>query len=148
MKSRQRSILSSARASHRRSARTGVRTLVESKCHAGPQIVDTVTEQSLAPDSAASAVQYPVERGAEMVAKKRPSNAIDPEKLLHFSQQLYAHALALQEVIRTEGEVAYDVLRPRCDRQAAKQFEIFYRAGDEPATEADFELAVAADRST
>ena len=54
------------------------------------------------------------------------SHAIDPEKLLHFSQQLYAHALTLQEVIRTEGEVAYEVLRPRYDRQAAQQFEIFY----------------------
>jgi len=53
-------------------------------------------------------------------------HAIDPEKLLHFSQQLYAHALTLQEVIRTEGEVAYEVLRPRYDRQAAQQFEIFY----------------------
>jgi len=68
-------------------------------------------------------------------AKKRPSKAVDLEKVLHFSQQLYAHALTLQEVIRTEGEVAYHVLRPRCDRQAAKQFEIFYRIGDEPTTQ-------------
>jgi hypothetical protein len=61
---------------------------------------------------------------------------------LHFSQQLYAHALTLQELIRTEGEVRYEVLRPRYDRQAAQQFEIFYRALDDfsklrkPAAEA------------
>jgi hypothetical protein len=63
--------------------------------------------------------------GRAKFAKKRPSNALDMEKLLHFSRQLYAHALTLQEVIRNEGEVAYEVLRPRCDRQAAQQFEIF-----------------------
>ncbi len=60
------------------------------------------------------------------VAKTQPPDGIDLEKLLHFSQQLYAHALTLQEVIRNEGEVTYEVLRPRCDRQAAQQFEIFY----------------------
>ncbi|HXR15465.1 MAG TPA: hypothetical protein VN777_04560 [Terriglobales bacterium] len=58
-------------------------------------------------------------------AKKRPSNVLEMETLLHLSQQLYAHALTLQEVIRNEGEVAYEVLRPRYDRQAAQQFEIF-----------------------
>ena len=57
--------------------------------------------------------------------QKRPSNAIDLEKLLRFSQQLYAHALTLQEVIRNEGKVTYEVLRPRYNRQAAQQFEIF-----------------------
>jgi hypothetical protein len=50
------------------------------------------------------------------LAREQPPDAIDLEKLLHFSQQLYAHALALQEVIRNEGEVTYEVLRPRCDR--------------------------------
>jgi len=63
--------------------------------------------------------------GQAKFAKKRSSNALDTEKLLHFSRQLYAHALTLQEVIRNEGEVAYEVLRPRYDRQAAQQFEIF-----------------------
>ena len=53
---------------------------------------------------------------------------MDMEKLLHFSQQLYAHALTLQEVIRNEGEVTYEVLRPRYDRQAAQQFEVFYHS--------------------
>ena len=60
------------------------------------------------------------------VVRKRPPNARDVEKLLHLSRQLYAHALTLQEVIRNKGEVGYEVLRPRYDRQAAEQFEIFY----------------------
>jgi hypothetical protein len=46
--------------------------------------------------------------------------------LLDFSQQLYAHALTLQEVIRNRGEVKYEVLRPGYDRLAAQQFEVFY----------------------
>jgi hypothetical protein len=61
-------------------------------------------------------------------ARKRASNGMDMGKLLHFSQQLYAHALTLQEVIRNEGEVTYEVLRPRYDRQAAQQFEVFYHS--------------------
>ncbi len=65
-------------------------------------------------------------RDSAEAGKKLPSDAIDIEKLLHFSQQLYAHALTLQEVIQNEGQVTYEVLRPRCDRQAAQQFEIFY----------------------
>jgi hypothetical protein len=60
------------------------------------------------------------------VTKPPSADGIDLEKLLHFSQQLYAHALTLQEVIRNEGQVTYEVLRPRCDRQAAQQFEVFY----------------------
>jgi hypothetical protein len=59
------------------------------------------------------------------VAANRPSHAIDLEKLLRFSQQLYAHALTLQEVVRNKGKVTYEVLRPGYDRQAARQFEIF-----------------------
>jgi hypothetical protein len=67
------------------------------------------------------------------LARSQPPDAIDLEKLLHFSQQLYAHALTLQEVIQSEGEVTYEVLRPRCDRQAAQQFEIFYRSLKRPS---------------
>ncbi len=63
-----------------------------------------------------------------MVARKRPSNAIRIEKLLHLSQELYAHALTLQEMIRGNGESTYQMLRPRYDRQAAQQFEVFYRS--------------------
>lgn len=148
MKSRLRSVLSSARASNRCFAWTAGRALVESKGQAGVPTMDTMMDQSREPAKAAAADPHPVERMAERGAKKRPSSAIDPEKLLHLSQQLYAHALTLQEVIRTEGEVTYDVLRPKCDRQAAEQFEIFYRTGDDPTTEDDFEPAAVGGRST
>lgn len=53
--------------------------------------------------------------------------ALDAQNLLQLSQQLYAHALTLQELIRNGGSTTYDNLRPRYDRQAAQQFEIFYR---------------------
>ncbi len=62
-------------------------------------------------------------RGGE--AAKRSRTAMDLEKLLHLTQQLYAHALTLQEVIRSEGKITYEALRPRFDRQAAQQFELF-----------------------
>jgi hypothetical protein len=68
----------------------------------------------------------PGERGGGRVAEKRPSRGIDLEMLLEFSQQLYAHALTLQEVIRNQGEATYEVLRPGYDRVAAQQFEVFY----------------------
>ncbi len=61
------------------------------------------------------------------------SNTRDRERLLHLAQQLYAHALTLQEVIRNDGEVSYEVLRPRCERQAAQQFEVFQEKFDRPA---------------
>jgi hypothetical protein len=92
------------------------------------QIVNAVNvmDKSRKRGEAAVAFPYRVGRIGGKVAKKRPSNAIDLERMLDFSQQLYAHALTLQEVIRNEGEVAYEVLRPRYDRQAAQQFEVFY----------------------
>lgn len=52
----------------------------------------------------------------------------DVQNLLQLSQQLYAHALTLQELIRNGGSTTYDSLRPRYDRQAEQQFEIFYRS--------------------
>jgi len=67
------------------------------------------------------------------VAKKQPSNAVDLETLLHLSQQLYAHALTLQEVLWNKGEVTYEALRPIYDRQAAQQFEIFYQTSKRPS---------------
>jgi hypothetical protein len=68
------------------------------------------------------------------LVRKLPAHALDPEKLLRLAQQLYAHALTLQEVIRNEGVLTYEVLRPRYDRQAAQQFEIFYRTPKRPQT--------------
>ena len=84
---------------------------------------------------AETAVVLPYREGriSGKVAKKRPSSAIDLEKFLHFSQQLYAHALTLQEVIRNEGEVGYEVLRPKFDQQAAQQFEVFYHTFRQPS---------------
>ncbi len=72
------------------------------------------------------AFQYPVKRIRGKAGRKRPSNVIDLQSLLHFSKELYAHALTLQEVIRNDGGESYEALRPRCDRQAAQQFEVFY----------------------
>lgn len=70
-------------------------------------------------------------RGA--VNRKRASQAVDLERLLHMSQQLYAHALTLEAVIRHDGEVTYEALRPRFDQQAAQQFEIFYHSPKRPS---------------
>jgi hypothetical protein len=75
-----------------------------------------------------AAFPRPIERHGSKVARKRTSNALNLERLLRFSQQLYAHALTLQEVLRSEGKVAYEVLHPRYNRQAARQFEIFYHS--------------------
>jgi hypothetical protein len=83
-------------------------------------------DESLERSETANACPHPVVGTSGEVAKKRPSDPIDLETLLHFSQQLYAHALTLQEVIRNGGEATYEVLRPRFDRQAAQQFEVFY----------------------
>lgn len=75
----------------------------------------------------------PAGRRSAKLVRKQPSNAVDPERLLHLAQQLYAHALTLQEVIRNEGEITYEVLRPRYDRQAAQQFEVFYHSSKRPS---------------
>jgi hypothetical protein len=90
-------------------------------------------DPSLEPDGTVVAFPSPVQRTSGKIAKNRSPNATDLEKVLHFSQQLYAHALTLQELIRNEGQVAYEVLRPRYDRQAAQQFEIFYHALERPS---------------
>ncbi len=80
----------------------------------------------------AIATSSQVQRIGGEVAKQHSSSEIDVDVLLHFSQQLYAHALTLQEVIRNQGETTYEVLRPRYDRQAAQQFEIFYQTFKRP----------------
>jgi len=133
MKSERSSFQRSARASHRRVPENGSRTLLDSKRLTRAQVVDTMIDQSVERSEAADAFSPPVERTRGKAAKRQLSDAIDLEKLLHFSQQLYAHALTLQEVIRNEGEVTYEVLRPRCDRQAAQQFEIFYHSLKRPS---------------
>jgi|ERR1700690_487037 len=126
MKPERRSFPRSAQASQRRIPGNGDRALAESKCLACGRLVDTMKDQSLERGETAVALPHPV-------AKEKAPSAIDLERLLHFSQQLYAHALTLQEVIRSEGEVTYEVLRSRYDRQAAQQFEIFYHTFKRPS---------------
>ena len=130
MKFPRRSFTGSARASHRRISWGGNRGRVEPKCPACGQIVDALMKRSL--DRARAAVAEPNPAECMTGMEKPSSNAIDTEKLLHFSQQLYAHALTLQEVIRNEGGVSYEALRPRYERQAAQQFEVFYHGCEQP----------------
>jgi len=131
MKVSRRSFARSARASHRRISGSGNRASVESKCPACGQIMDALMERSLDRGVAAVASPNPAERVSGL--EKRSSSAIDPEKFLHFSQQLYAHALTLQEVIRNGGGVTYEALRARYERQAAQQFEVFYHSCEQPS---------------
>jgi hypothetical protein len=60
------------------------------------------------------AFHSPLKRVSGAAARKRPSNTLDMQNLLHFSKELYAHALTLQEVIRNGGGVSYEgfELRP------------------------------------
>ena len=109
MKSERRSFPRSAQTIQRRVLGNGDRTLIEPKCPTCDQTVGTVMDES--PEQGETEASFP-----------------DLKKLLHFSQQLYAHALTLQEMIRTEGEVTYEALRPRYDRLAAQQFKMFYQA--------------------
>ena len=78
-------------------------------------------------------------RAGRKTPAKLSRRGLDPERLLHFSQQLYAHALTLQEVIRNDGKEAYEALRPRFDRQAAQQFEAFFRRSGSRTRSAAYE---------
>ena len=109
MKSKRRSFPRSAQTIQRSVLGNGDRALVESKCPTCGQIVGTVMDEP--PERGEPAASFP-----------------DLKKVLHLSQQLYAHALTLQEMIRNEGEVTYEALRPKYDRQAAQQFKVFYQA--------------------
>jgi hypothetical protein len=111
---------------HHRTAGGGDGSLLESKNVARAQGVVAMIDQARGQPENAYAFSNPAGNASGKRARKPMPAAIDLGKLLHFSQQLYAHALTLQEVIRNEGEVKYEVLRPRCERQAAQQFEIFY----------------------
>jgi hypothetical protein len=119
MKSERHSIPRPVQAAHRHAPGSCDRASTEAKCLACGQIVGSMMDHS-------------PERG-KTASSKPPSNPLDMENLLHFSQQLYAHALTLQEVIRNEKDVTYEVLRPRYDRQAAQQFEIFYHTLKRPS---------------
>ena len=114
MKSGRRSFPRSARASRRRVSGNANRMHTESKCLACGQSVDAVLDQAAERHESA------------LPCSPVHADAIDMEKFLHFSQQLYAHALTLQEVLRKDGEATYEALRARYDRQAAQQFEVFF----------------------
>jgi hypothetical protein len=133
MKSERHSFPRSAHAFQRPIVGISDRGSAESRCPACGQTVETMMDQSLERDETVVPFPSPTERMSGKVAKKRPSPATDLEKVLHLSQQLYAHALTLQELIRNDGEATYEALRPRYDRQAAQQFEIFYHALERPS---------------
>ena len=123
MKFKRRSFPSRPQAFRRRNSRNG-RASVQCKCPACGHIIDG--RMDLSHGQGSTAVSFSSLGSGTSIAEKRSSDAMDHERLLHFSQQLYAHALTLQEVIRERGGVTYEVLRPKCDRQAAQQFEVFY----------------------
>ena len=131
MKSKRRSFPRSAQPFPRPIPANGDHTSVQSKCLACGQMVDTIIDQSLEPGETAISFPTHVEHISGKLARK-PSNALGLEKLLQLSRQLYAHALTLQEMIRSGGKITYDVLRPRYDRQAAQQFEILYHTFERP----------------
>jgi len=63
--------------------------------------------------------------------------AIDFEQFLRFFCDMYAHDLTLQEMIERRGELdlterTYRNLRPRHDRFAELEFQIFFQALDDP----------------
>ena len=58
-------------------------------------------------------------------SKTKSTETAERENLLGFSQNLYAHCLTLQGVIRARGKMTHDDLRAACALQAAQQFEIF-----------------------
>lgn len=77
---------------------------------------------------------YPVEHGRGKLAKGTPSETLgDLDRLLCFTQQLYAHALTLQEVIRSEGAATYQALRPQYDQLAAEQFQVLHHTFKPPS---------------
>jgi len=57
-----------------------------------------------------------------------PSGLVDMSTLLQLAQQLYAHALTLQELIWSQGRVRYEAVKPKYDRQAAIQFKVLHHA--------------------
>lgn len=61
-----------------------------------------------------------------------PPSPIDFEKLLRFFQEMYAHALTLQDLIETDDKRTYEEVKPQYDRLAENEFALFYRALNQP----------------
>jgi hypothetical protein len=59
-------------------------------------------------------------------------HAVDVAYLLQFFPKLYAHALTIQDLMATDDERKYEDVRPKYDQQASEQFELFYRALNQP----------------
>jgi hypothetical protein len=60
---------------------------------------------------------------------------VDVKKLLEFFQNLYAHALALQEIqaeIRNLDPTVYSRLKAHFDNLAAEKFQLLYSVIDDP----------------
>lgn len=57
-----------------------------------------------------------------------PPSPGDFERLLRFFQQLYAHALTLQELVWSNNGLQYDETRLKYDRQADEQFQQLYQS--------------------
>lgn len=127
MKSGRRSFVHSTPAFQHRIVEDGDRVAIESKCLACGQIVGALTDGSLEAYEATDLVRDPAARMDAKVANQPPAHPIDIEKLLYLAQQLYAHALTLQELIWSGGEAPYEAVRPKYDRQAAQQFSLFMR---------------------
>jgi len=106
MKSRQRS-LSTTVVQHRAVADT----TAQPTCRTCGQLVDTLADRLSGLDEA----------------------TIDMPRLLQLAQQLYAHALTLQELMWSGGEAKYEAVRPKYELQAAEQFEVFYQTPKRPS---------------
>ncbi len=132
MKSGRRSFSHSTPASQRRMIEDGDRTTIESKCLTCGQMVSPLMDKPLELDKAAEVLRDPVVRVNGKVANQPPSNPIDLAGLMQLAQHLYAHALTLQELLWSEGEVTYEAVRPKYDRQAAQQFKILHHVLEQP----------------
>lgn len=86
-------------------------TTAQSTCLTCGQMVDTLTDRLSALDEA----------------------TIDMPRLLQLAQQLYAHALTLQELMWSGGKASYESVRPKYELQAAEQFEVFYHTPKRPS---------------
>ena len=62
-------------------------------------------------------------------------NPVDVRKLLKFFENLFAHSLALNDMVENPDDVdetTYPRLKAKYDVLAAERFDIFYRALDDP----------------
>lgn len=62
-------------------------------------------------------------------------HAVDVRKLIGFFQNLFAHSLALNDMVENPEQVdeqTYPRLKAKYDALAKERFDIFYRALDDP----------------